>query len=218
MDVYHRLPTAHTRNKFLAFLFLGLYSFMSFAQAESKHIYDYAKVIEADRIKQYDELLSNIEEKHQLRIEAVIVPSFQNDTPENVINHFITELSNRQSPVQFNALLFIAINDLYASIHTSSNIQNYYPPDIQQEITDKVKQQIQAQNYQDALKDGIGGIVHYFDENLKQASQRTLWDIVLDNFVLIALVILLVVAFKVSRKQPRTINENKNKENKNKVD
>lgn len=180
---------------------LLLCAFMLPAMAQNKHIYDYAKVLDVDILKQYDDLLNKIETENKFRIEAVILPEFGNDPQENTINYFITELSNRQPAVDYSALLFVVLNDRHASIHTSSNIGNFYTTEAQEEIIGKVQTEINQKNYQKILKEGIGGIVYYFNRNINKPAERTLWDMALDNFVLIGLMVIFLLIISFSRKK-----------------
>lgn len=190
------------RNLAIICIFLCLGMTKSFAQTQ--HVFDFAKVYDAELLNQYDTLLSKIEAENNLRVEAVIMQNFQSRVKEEVINHFITELSNRQPEVDFSALLFVSLDEEYASIHTSNNILDFYPPQIQDEIIGKVKNQIKDKNYKDILKFGVGGIVHYFNQNVstKESSAPTWLDFLKNNFVFIVMLIALVFMFGFKKKKP----------------
>ncbi|MCS5707662.1 TPM domain-containing protein [Candidatus Berkiella cookevillensis] len=197
------------KQNFLLCILSLLFSSIIFAQAQTTtapapYISDYAKVIDAYVFKQYNELLGQIELNNKLRIEAVIMPDFKNDPPEKVVNYFIEQLSNRQPAPQYSALFIVSLKENYASIHPSTNMEAFYPPAVQDEIIGKVKKEMQGKDYQRVLKEGIGGIVYYFEKNSKNITpKRTLKDLIMDNLILLGLAALFAVVLAVSRRKPQ---------------
>lgn len=157
------------------------------------YVFDYAKIIEEMKIKQYDDLLATIEEKHHLRIEAYIVPSLQNK-PANRVEKFYINQSHKNQPQQlYRAFLFVSLKEKYVSILISDNMQDYYPSKVKEEIIAQVKSAIDQKKYQTILKNGIGGIVYYYDQHLKKTNQKTGWEVLLNNAVLLGLGVLIVI-------------------------
>lgn len=196
------------KQNFLLCILSLLFSSIIFAQAQTTttpapYIYDYAKVIDPYIFKQYNELLGQIEVNNKLRIEAVILQDLKND-PAKEINYAIEQLSNRQPAPQYSALFIVSLKEQYASIHPSTNMEAFYPPAVQDEIIGKVKKEIQGKDYQRILKEGIGGIIYYFEKNTKNITpKRTLKDLIMDNLILLGLAALFAVVLAVSRRKPQ---------------
>lgn len=209
MEVYkfYNLLTVKRQNFLLCILSL-LFSSIIFAQAQTNatpvpYLYDYAKVIDPYVFKQYNELLGQIEINNKLRVEAVILQDLKND-PAKVINYAIEQLLSRQPAAQYSALLIVSIKERYVSIHPSTNMEAFYPQAVQDEIITKVKKEMAVPDYQRVLKEGIGGIIYYFEKNTKNASpKRTLKDLVMDNIILLGLAALFAVVLAVSRRKPQ---------------
>ncbi|MGE4350273.1 MAG: hypothetical protein AB7D28_11000 [Candidatus Berkiella sp.] len=196
------------KQNFLLCILSLLFSSIIFAQAQTTttpapYIYDYAKVIDPYIFKQYNELLGQIELNNKLRIEAVILQDLKND-PAKEINYAIEQLSNRQPAPQYSALFIVSLKEQYASIHPSTNMEAFYPPAVQDEIIGKVKKEMQGKDYQRILKEGIGGIIYYFEKNTKNITpKRTLKDLIMDNLILLGLAALFAVVLAVSRRKPQ---------------
>lgn len=197
------------KQHFLLCILSLLFSSIVFAQPQlattpSPYIYDYAKVLDPYVFKQYNELLGQIEVNNKLRVEAVILQDLKND-PAKVINYAIGQLLSRQPAAQYSALLIVSIKERYVSIHPSTNMEAFYPQAVQDEIITKVKKEMAGPDYQRVLKEGIGGIIYYFEKNTKNASpKRTLKDLVMDNIILLGLAALFAVVLAVSRRKPQT--------------
>lgn len=189
----------------LKYLFVILLSF-TIIPAQAQHIFDYANVIDPELVSQYDSYLSQVETDSGLRLEAVIIGRFNDNAEQETINYFLSEISSRQPPVTNSALLVVSLDDNYVGLFASESIAAFYPANIKDEIAEKVRQEISQENYPNILKVGLGGIVHYYNQNINKKKPTRGLSMMRDTLILLVLAAVFLLIYKfVKPKPPREI-------------
>lgn len=190
----------------LLFAFLILLSFSVTGLAQNRHVYDYAKVYQPELTTQYDSLLQDIEEKSGVRIDAAILAQFSAEQPQNeVIAYLQQQMINKEPVLNNDILLVVSINDNFVAILPSQDLEKFYPENIKIEIIDKIKQDIQSGNYNQILKSGLGGIIHYYnqgEQTSKETEKSTPMTLLRNNLLLVVLGLLIFAAFRYARRKP----------------
>lgn len=180
----------------------------SLCQAIQKHVYDYAKVYDSETLDQYDGLLHSIEAKHQLKIEAVILPKLSGHSSDKVVRHFATELESHGEPTDKNVLFLVSIQENIVIVIPSAKLNVIYPDSVLLEISGKVKEEIQNQAYNNILKSGLGGIIHYYNKNNHKLDSKDSFDMhgfLKTNLIVLLIGLVVFFVFRYGRKKAKKV-------------
>lgn len=180
----------------------------SLCHAIQRHVYDYAKVYDAETLDQYNGLLHSIEAKHQLKIEAVILPKLSGHSSDKVVRHFATELESHGEPTDKNVLFLVSIQENIVIVLPSATLNVVYPDSVLLEISDKVKEEIQNQAYNNILKSGLGGIIHYYNKNNDKLGNKDSFDMhgfLKTNLIVLLIGLVVFVVFRFGRKKAKKV-------------
>lgn len=180
----------------------------SLCLAVQKHVYDYAKVYDTETLDKYDGLLHSIEAKHQLKIEAVILPKLSGHSSDQVIRHFATELESRGEPTDKNVLFLVSIQENLVIVLPSEKLGVVYPDSVLLEISGKVKEEMQNQAFNNILKSGLGGIIHYYNKNNDKLDKNDSFDMhgfLKTNIIVLIIGLVVFFVFRFGRKKAKKV-------------
>lgn len=183
--------------KIFVFVIIQLISSALFANVP--HIQDDPKILSSEMTTKLEDLLTDIETKKQLRIEVVILNSFNDLSEEAVANAFYEQMDKNSPDINQKVLLLLATDRNYANIFPSVNLSSIYTPEITKDIVANVSKKLTEKNYDDAARVGIAGIYHYFDKNTEKPSALRNFGTILFNLIFVGVVI--YILFLVIRKR-----------------
>lgn len=171
---------------------LYLFSFSVFA--ESLYIQDIAKVLSPQMSSRLEQAQKEIENKHKLHIELVILPNLYGKPKEAVVKAFFQQLESNASEIDKRALLMIIVNGNDAELVVTPNLATIYTPVVSKKITDRIISKLQAKNYDEAAKTGLTKFFDYYTNQTTDSSankrMKSHLTIILNIFVVIAIVVL----------------------------
>lgn len=160
---------------------------------QANYVHDEANVVSAAMKDKLEKLLAELDEKKNLRIEEVILPSLNNQDPSKVVGELAQKLDAHETKAEYRALILYVTDSGYIQIYPNQKLSAILGEQSIANIVQTATKQLQEKNYDEMARVGIAGIFHYFqknpqtqDKNAAQGRSKTMINLLL---VIVALVV-----------------------------
>ncbi len=154
------------------FLSLSLLLAPWIANAQTNYIYDNANVLSSAMKDKLEKLLTELDEKKNLRIEEVILPSFENKDPEAVVRELAQSLDSHGSKAEYRALVLFVLDNNDIQIYPNDKLAAIIHDKAKENIIKNAKLKLVAKNYDEMARIGVAGIFHYYQKGAAQAGEN----------------------------------------------
>lgn len=162
----------------LSWIFLSLSLLLSpwIANGQTNYIHDNANVLSSAMKDKLEKLLTELDEKKNLRIEEVILPSFENKDPEAVVRELAQNLDSHTSNAEYRALILFVLDNGTVQIYPNEKLATLINDKAKTNIIQNAKLKLSAKNYDEMARIGIAGIFHYYQKGAAQAGDKSTND------------------------------------------
>lgn len=143
------------------------------ANAQTNYVYDNANVLSASMKDKLEKLLTELDEKKNLRIEEVILPSFENKDPDTVIRELAQSLDSHGSKAEYRALVLFVLDNGTVAIYPNDKLATIINDKAKENIIKNAKLKLAAKNYDEMARIGVAGIFHYYQKGGAQTGDNT---------------------------------------------
>jgi len=162
------------------------------AFAANTYLHDYANVISPQSTQTINEFLSEVEKRHALRIEAVILANFDEKRDKDKIVAVLENLNQAAPDKDQVILLVIVLNSDRILLYTSRELSVKFNKEVQKHLQQKIAQYKKVKNYDEMAKIAVVDLYKYYEET-PPSSKKALFNIV---FFILMLIILSTVIVK----------------------
>ncbi len=159
----------------LGWVFLSISLLLSpiVANAQTNYVYDNANVLSASMKDKLEKLLVELDEKKNLRIEEVILPSFEDKDPDTVVSELVQNFDSHTSNAEYRALILFVIDNATVQIYPNDKLAALINDKAKENIIQNAKLKLTAKNYDEMARIGIAGIFHYYQKGATQTGNNS---------------------------------------------
>lgn len=176
----------------LVLISLGLLIIHSHVLAASPYLHDYANIISPQSTKKINTFLSEVEKKHALRIEEVILKDFDQKKDKNKIISVLENLNQEAPDKEKIILLVIVLNNNSIMLYTSPSLSSKFNNEVQKHLQKKIIKNIKLKNYDKMAENAAVELYRYY-ETTPPNSKKALFNII---FFIVMLIIVTAVIVK----------------------
>ncbi len=186
-----------------AFLILTFFSSFTL-QALTLYIDDNANVISKDTDMKLSQLLADTEKEENFHVQAIVLPTFYGKAQDKVISAYYQNMIVN-SKVDRAALLIIVLDKEFVQIVTTPNIVRVFNVTVVKDIVANVKKQMLEKNYDEMLRVGVAGILHYYKEKAAKSTHNSSLNILrnMGGLLVIAVLIFYAMHRRQADKKPK---------------
>ncbi|MCS5712350.1 TPM domain-containing protein [Candidatus Berkiella aquae] len=171
---------------------------------QANYVHDEANVVSAPMKEKLEKLLTELDEKRNLRIEEVILPSLNNQDPSKVVGELAQKIDAHETKAEYRALILYVTDSGYIQIYPNQKLSAILDEKSLANIVQTATKQLQEKNYDEMARVGVAGVFHYFQKNPEtqvkndaEGRSKTMINLLL---IIVALVVV-VGLIKFGRKQ-----------------
>lgn len=183
--------------KYLLFL-ITAWLFLSPTIAMAAHFQDYAQIVSPEIASRLEKLLAEIEEKKDLYIEEIILPSREGKPLDAVEITYTQRLEQNTSPVDKRVLLLIILDDHFVKLYTSGNLSSIFTENVSNDIIGNVTMRMTEKRYDEMARIGVAGIYHYYEASQPKDQTTVKKNLI---FFLVAIGAALALAYFIPKKK-----------------
>ncbi|HRE33005.1 MAG TPA: TPM domain-containing protein, partial [Candidatus Berkiella sp.] len=132
---------------------------------QANYVHDEANVVSTAMKEKLEKLLAELDEKRNLRIEEVILPSLNNQDPSKIVGELAQKLDAHETKAEYRALILYVTDSGYIQIYPNQKLATILEEKSLANIVQTATKQLQEKNYDEMARVGVAGIFHYFQKN-----------------------------------------------------